>query len=960
MISRRAPRRSSPQENLRQFSLNNSKGIDVTKAPTDPDTVLSTTNFIPNLDGSLSIRKTLKSEPNSIKVGLNDFVEYLYDNETVVYVKSSGTSADLYILKAADLTQATGITGEDFNIRFYDSTNTLQNYKVNKITLGDTFLKYDALKKSEFIHLSSTTVVSGASFNINAQFNGKLLFNEDLYDSEFKPFRYLKIFKEDSAWVIEIVNPEMNVLTTSEDGSLLFDNNLILDNPYALRDVYTKNAPAVKGILAYATPNAEAKTPPLDVFANTYNYLVYVDVSTNVKVSFGSDTTKQEVSNLGYTEYPISVQYKGTLGAAGAHRNVTLENTVAQLPDFPTGLTMAHVSWTVYVLAGGKTLGRMTAHFDLLHTLDLAFPKTGLLFDDASQIAFKSEFTIHFHSGGGVVANLTESSKQDSYKILTSVRPDAPLKNLTLKVFGSLPSEKYYAAWFKSKDGVVWEQCVSNSSSDFPTINVREPVYYTDSKEPDEYVNRVYSVLQAQSNTDRFLTNKAYSDYNSQYNRVDVYVVPQSELSLAYTYLFKIIKVAEIDSSDSIYDAELSGTQHKIVTEYGRAVYSFPMSNVTEYAEWDSGSPVSGKHLTSSRKLISYGGNSFDNIVYSSEPGSFITSLSYVADVNVGSSTKITSVTPWRSYLIAATESSLSLMAPQEIGWTSKIIAANVGIPEEDGKCCLPGLNGIIFKTGSKVYMAYPNAYAGDDTQVYLTDLSKPISHVLSELSDVSGQFAFATDSEYILMLPDSEKTHCLRYSYDLKNWVYCTYPCIVKSYKMYNIDKITLFAVYGNALYEVLFDADPDSSLKHCDSFQGVEVPIEFELDTGMKTDNISVQKQFVETKCIFATEDDKEIFPMEVIVAIDGDPHITRLDVNSDSPFWKSNKFDTGIVGTSFRLSNVETPGRSSSGILRQLVIRYSGKGRSIRHIFTGTSQSNFRLYETYVRYKTLNVKK
>jgi hypothetical protein len=109
-----------------------------------------------------------------------------------------------------------------------------------------------------------------------------------------------------------------------------------------------------------------------------------------------------------------------------------------------------------------------------------------------------------------------------------------------------------------------------------------------------------------------------------------------------------------------------------------------------------------------------------------------------------------------------------------------------------------------------------------------------------------------------------------------------------------------------------------------------------------------------------MFATEDDAEAFPMQLVVAVDGDPHITTVDVNTDAPFWKSGTSSVGVLGTSFRLSNEESLGRASSGILRQLIVRYSGKGRSVRHILTGSPTSNFKLYETYVRYKTLNVKK
>jgi hypothetical protein len=230
----------------------------------------------------------------------------------------------------------------------------------------------------------------------------------------------------------------------------------------------------------------------------------------------------------------------------------------------------------------------------------------------------------------------------------------------------------------------------------FPTVDVREAVYGDDGKTIDRYITRQYSVLKANSQSDVFS-----SISSTMFNRPDVYEVPADELSLRYTYMFKVVSLSELSSEDIAYSSEANLVQYKIAAELGRALYNFPITFNTEYAEWTSGSPVTGKHLIHSKKIISYGDPSFGNIVYSSEPGSFITPLTYAADVVTGSSGIITSVTPWRSYLAVATKSSISLLIPQDLGWTSKTLTTFVGIPEADSKCCLPGLNGIIYRWGN-------------------------------------------------------------------------------------------------------------------------------------------------------------------------------------------------------------------------------------------------------------------
>jgi hypothetical protein len=239
-------------------------------------------------------------------------------------------------------------------------------------------------------------------------------------------------------------------------------------------------------------------------------------------------------------------------------------------------------------------------------------------------------------------------------------------------------------------------------------------------------------------------------------------------------------------------------------------------------------------------------------------------------------------------------------------------------------------------------------------------------------------------------MVPDSASytTLCLRYSLTDKRWETYEYPA--RFFNFLNDDYVDA-VLYGSVRYDynlnqviehnifsinetVPFDKLSVDELEYEGSpiyFFRATQPISFVLDTGQKTDSVVSTKQFVESKLVFATLDEKDSFPFTLHIAVDGDAHVTTMDVSTDAPFWKENQSmgeksplqhlinnSLGVVGTAFELG-IDTPASGRVNTLRQLVVRYSGKGKSIRHVIEGKSQANFKLYETYVRYKNLSGK-
>ena len=74
-------------------------------------------------------------------------------------------------------------------------------------------------------------------------------------------------------------------------------------------------------------------------------------------------------------------------------------------------------------------------------------------------------------------------------------------------------------------------------------------------------------------------------------------------------------------------------------------------------------------------------------------------------------------------------------------------------------------------------------------------------------------------------------------------------------------------------------------------------------------------------------------------------------HLDINTDSAIWKNSFSQKGTLGT-----NIYDDNTDYDGIVRQLIVKYSSKGKTIRHILEGYSKTNFKFYSMDVRSRIL----
>lgn len=988
MISNRRGRSTAPIETVREFAVNTTKGIDITRAPVDLSTVPHAKNLINNPDGSLSLRKPI------VAASPSDLTKV--DREKVPLKMFNGKYLRWYEDKHNKILYFPGYVC----VKYYTYDGT-----VSYTSVGDTYISIlDSCPT--LINLNTSTILA----NVNVKLSSlEGLVDTSLYDDdvEYLP-RYLKIVKEKGAvgtatydYLVEVLNPEPNELRFGTDGDFALNPNLVLDNPYAIRDTYGSVYPEAKGILGYVYSTRtlyETVSIPFDY--TSYDYTVNytspamsksIDVTaistvktapTERTIVFDTFTDTGLIFNCAltlklHTEYidqktRLYVEITGKCyGSSKTYLRVDEGSVAYSAADTPisvkvitydkSNVMLTTVPFSAYFSQYSTTLGDESGNPIELPTYSFTTSygsdNPGYV-DSLPEEYHHATITIGLPKGmcsyGGsfkgalaasslpveTVSQLTASSKNTRFRIANSV---ATSDVLVLKAFGSLPSDTqegtYWATWYATYDGINWY-----------------PMLYPAFRETTEY-----RMVNASGQSPQAMYFKIHCDEAGTLtpdgmmfeNRPDILILNPYGTLRAKQYKFKIVSLKE--SSDGLSDAQV----YDIDSDVTEAYYTPIESSTTALATLDFANAVYGKKLYHKKRIYSYGHEKFFNNIFVTGIDNYETPLYNVIDLDAKNAARVTSLIPWRDYLISATENAIYLHTPQDDGYLTKTVTTSLGIPEQDSRCCVSILNGVIAKSGPRVYLIYPNTYAGTDSVLNVADISAPVSEYLQ--GPFEDCFAFSTEREYILMMAAKSTTSCLRYDYTTRIWNYCEYPTHLYDYHLVNVETIILFGKYVDTFtYYDVYDFDVETAhnadklyVPKEDSIK--DTPISFEWDSGQKTDNMASKKRFVESKLIFTTEDETENFPMQLTVAVDGDPHVTVVDVNTDAPLLKTDD-SIGVLNTSVRLGG-SSIGHSDKGLVRQLVVRYSGKGRSIRHILTGSARSPFRFYEAYVRYKLLD---
>ena len=969
MISRYSRCASAPQESLKQFSLNTSKGIDNTKPITDSDTVLSMENLVVNPDGSVSLRKPMVATSTTV----GEKIHVMHDGEHVF--KYSG---DCCILRRGGAV--------------YQSWKLIcNNYYTNAesvVTTGKVFNNAEIdFSNASFFNVPGATV-AGNCFVSASLLSSAGAIDPSLYDAdviENKLPRYIKFFKEpvEDVWTVAIINPELNQLNFAE-GEIPLNPNMCLDNPYAIRDGYGNAIPSVKGIIPYIlqnaseVPSSETATRTLEassksiprVFDGTDEYYKhYLNFSINTSQPWG------EFLNI--SPYPgASVRLKAYVEEVDG---TTQGKVTATFTNFSGILKILLDVYPIDELTGeivNNYVGGQWLTFKESATVDVDIHLLSNPHQAFHYHVVRWNYTLVWNVrdlSENVktmrVSQITESCRADAvYRPCATLKAGTPIDWIILKAFCNLPemSDMFYVTWDYSFDGVRWNPIGAHTFTEFPGqvyVRVLDEEWKPSEnvKEPSEtdYVIRTYVPLRASAANDYVASGPS--------SRPDVLPLHlfKTELSSNLESALFRFSIATLKESNTVSDT----TVYEIVATVSQSQFTLTPGVNTTYLETDAPNAVLGEKFYYKKAIYSFGTEDYKSLVHVSDVGSFVTPMYNVIDLDAYSDDIVTAIVPWRDYLLVCTERAIYLSAKSSNGFYTKTVSTSVGVPLKDRNSVVSALNGILFKHGPSVYLAYPNLYASDDSILMLTDISKQVSHIL-ESSNAETSFATYHDDSYVLMLPESDSlTRCLVYDVGEKRWAHLTYP--VKFYTFFNFsDGVGATLTAADTQFEYLIFRDASLINGYVDNLHDMHMdvldrawstcPIHFEFDTGQKTDSVLHTKQFVESKFTFATLSERDAFPLTVHVAIDGDARVTKTDITTDAPFWKNSEGTArGVVGTAFRLGGTSTPATGAFNTLRQLVIRHSGKGKSIRYVLEGDSMCNFKLYETYVRYKNLNVK-
>lgn len=403
-------------------------------------------------------------------------------------------------------------------------------------------------------------------------------------------------------------------------------------------------------------------------------------------------------------------------------------------------------------------------------------------------------------------------------------------------------------------------------------------------------------------------------------------------------------------------------------------------NNPTELLKITQNNLTSGKTLFYNKRIITYGIPK-DNNVYISNTDSYITPYISTLDFPYGS--KVTKIILWRSYILIFTEHSIHLAYENADGtFTFKTVNTYTGVSEQDAETVTVMLNSVIFKSDNKIYKLVPNLYGTTDSILNLRCISDAIEpHLLNY--NILSSFAFSTEDKYFLFSRVEEMedgTLTIAFVYDLnKNvWIINHYYKDFTDYVQINTSDVKLVSQYVhyhfNKSFKELLDSNVLDYIKYKDYYdKTVEdlntwrdknplatpsdgTSINFEIDFGQKASNYTVDKQFLETKLLFGSKSEKDFFPIHIDVYTDGLFYESFVN-EADSALMKRNftvvNPHVGTVNTSFIQNNNLS---YTSGVIRQMFIKYSGKGKTIAHKIYGQSNSGFKFYSMNCKYRLL----
>lgn len=897
--------------------------------------------------------------------------------------------------------------------------------------------------------------------------------------------RLLKISKDIDAtsdrWIVQILYPEFNSITSGTDvgNAESLDINLLLDNPYATRDLYNYGFFSATKILSYVQYNLDKSLNDMKVYELTENSDYFkVLVSGNPIDLFHSDvilkafiTTAKSTALKYYCCWEESINgidwkvCPEFINKFSTHQNPSLQLTTQLVSDM-TSEDFEKIAYDESLeKAASYLVSKQMVQLNVTDTLS----ETDNIKDrpDILKISASSynkcnrsyRFVIYVDSGKSTpIPDVVKKKAAKSYFENANttdeyIDADEKFQYETVANFG-YDSETYVEGTSvnfinaKYDNGFIILHESSDASKKGNSLVITnldenrkiksikftigpsiihlddeggETTYYT------EFKSKIKGILNGDKNLQiekTLLAGEAFVyevPEGTVFNSMEIYNdsvnLDLDEDTELYQYRTKIQSI-EIRYEVS---PDIQSTSTYVASQTG--IFKIPYSNTNvflEPIEYLREQLFTGKTYYFNEQLFFYKKNS----VFMSTPGSSIVKL--MNSMSFG--TNVTKIMAWRNYLLIFTEDSI-VLAKYDLSsgtYTTKIISNSIGVSQNDAETVAVILNSIYFKSKYKVYKLVPNLYSTLDDTLNVHSISDSIDPILEDLLSTSLEmynFGYSSADDYNVFVPISEFTYKFTYDVGRKLWTIQRYPfkltgveqhshkdtylrnevglyyfkdnlqTLLNNHIVYQYDNIGyvdedsnkhLMVAYEQSsvicmhkqitdfnrigyLYQYLPYGDyQKSTLLDIydtivnDNNQDWEVedflienciPIPFEIDFGQKSSNYTLDKQYLESKLIFSSEHPKDVFPVSLDITTDGIQRPLHWDANTDSALWKTDFHTKGTLNTDFAPTNVD-----SSGIFRQLIVKYSGKGKTIRHLIKGESKSKFKFYSMDVRSRTL----
>lgn len=586
--------------------------------------------------------------------------------------------------------------------------------------------------------------------------------------------------------------------------------------------------------------------------------------------------------------------------------------------------------------------------------------KSGYLYNVLIPVMFEDVAAKVLTSGDTVSASASVTFRDAPLVNPTESFKQYSLKNVNTEIIGSTATFKYTdSSW--SYGNVSNTLYLKDSGGTALIETVTTPESYTTYDNAGHYHSTCYQPFKYVTWCDTSSTPiQAILKVGEDVNLKTIYnALISTDTSMRYNVQYEVLSNSKYpDLSETMFYKD------RYSLELASTPYTALFTNVKQINDYRPINIYSSNKIYYNHRVWFYGRDLKNNIYFSNADSSTVpmdNSLTLSTDMD----DFVTALVPWKDYLVALTKNKIFLISKYSDSYVFKQVNTFVGTPEIDGNTCKAILNGVIFKSGTKVFVLHPNMYSSDDTILNITDISKPIAHHLIEGTD---NFAIATEYEYFLFIPRTKDTLVFKYEYSRKVWSKFTYPVVLEKAKLFSVGDIQVVDS-NNIVYDFdktleWFKTKHDKEMLEYGDYLDdtlTNTAISFYLDTGQKSSNIQNTKQFTESKFIIATMDVKDTFPIQTAIYVDGislvashkymagNLQLITTDASTDGAFSKTNPEDIAYLNT-----NIVTDNSDILNVMRQMILRYMGKGKTIRHVLKGNSTFNFKIYVLYYRYR------